>query len=174
MGKKSVTNEVRFQIIGLLKDKTKSNREIAKLVGVSEKCVRTTRKNNDIHGTPKESTRPGRPRKLTYRDQNSLFIQVRKNPTISNKKLASEFNSKFKNVKVSRETVRRFLASKGIGTYTALKKPLLTASDRIKRLKWCKERLNWTVERWGMVIFSDESNFEVFDRKTRVLVKRLR
>ncbi|RNA03241.1 hypothetical protein BpHYR1_014808 [Brachionus plicatilis] len=28
----------------LIKDKTKSNREIAKLVGVSEKCVRTTRK----------------------------------------------------------------------------------------------------------------------------------
>ncbi|RNA39595.1 hypothetical protein BpHYR1_051150, partial [Brachionus plicatilis] len=88
MGKKSVTNEVRCQIIGLLKDKTKSNREIAKLVGVSEKCVRTTRKNNDICGTPKESTRPGRPRKLTYRDRNSLFLQ-----------LASEFNSKFKNVK---------------------------------------------------------------------------
>ncbi|RNA20721.1 hypothetical protein BpHYR1_017426 [Brachionus plicatilis] len=60
-----VTNEVRCQIIGLLKEKTKSNREIAKLVGVSEKCVRTTRKNNDIYGTPKESTRPWRPKKLT-------------------------------------------------------------------------------------------------------------
>ncbi|RMZ93929.1 hypothetical protein BpHYR1_006486 [Brachionus plicatilis] len=114
MGKKS--NEVSSQIIGLIKDKTKSNREIAKLLGVSEKCVRTTRKNNDIYGTPKESTRPGRPRKLTFRDQNSLFIQ-------------------FKNVMVSRETVRRFLTSKGIGTNTALKKPLLTALDRIKRLK---------------------------------------
>ncbi|RNA42315.1 hypothetical protein BpHYR1_033548 [Brachionus plicatilis] len=76
MGKKSVTNEVRCQIIGLLKDKTKSNREIAKLVGVSEKCVRTTRKNNDIYGGPKESTKPGRPRKLTNSDQNSLIIQV--------------------------------------------------------------------------------------------------
>ncbi|RNA36668.1 hypothetical protein BpHYR1_010655 [Brachionus plicatilis] len=75
MGKKSVTNEVRCQIIGLLEDKTKSNREIAKLVGESEKCVRTTRKNNDIYRTPNESTRPGRPRKLIYREQNSLFIQ---------------------------------------------------------------------------------------------------
>ncbi|RNA44560.1 paired box and transposase domain containing [Brachionus plicatilis] len=126
-----------------------------RLVGVLEKCVRTTRKNNDIYGTPKKSTRPWRPRKLTNRDQNSLFIQ-------------------FKNVKISRETVRRFLTSKGIGTYTALKKPLLTASDRIKRLKWCNERLNWTIERWGMVIFNHESNFEVFNRKSRVLVKRLK
>ncbi|RNA20818.1 transposable element Tc1 transposase [Brachionus plicatilis] len=93
MGKKGVTNEKRCQIIGLLKDKTKNKKEIAKLLGVSEKCVRTTRKNNDIYG---------RPRKLTNRDQNTL------------------------------------------------KKPLLTASDRIKRLKWCKKRLNWTIERWGM------------------------
>ena len=54
MGKKSVTNEVRCQIIGLLKDKTKSSREIAKLVELSEKCMRTTRKNNDTYGTPKE------------------------------------------------------------------------------------------------------------------------
>ena len=112
-------------------DKNKSNREMAKLVGVSEKCVRTTRKNYDTFGTPKESTRPGRPRKLTYRDENSIFIHVRKNPTISNRKLASDFKTKFKDVKVNRETVRRFLTRKGIGTYTALKKPMLTASDRI-------------------------------------------
>ncbi|RNA31123.1 hypothetical protein BpHYR1_007879 [Brachionus plicatilis] len=52
MGKKSVTNEIRCQIIGLLKDKTKSNRQIAKLEGVSEKCVGTATKNNDIYGTP--------------------------------------------------------------------------------------------------------------------------
>ena len=32
MGTKSVTNEVRYQIIGHLIDKTKSNREMAKLV----------------------------------------------------------------------------------------------------------------------------------------------
>ncbi|RNA10066.1 Transposable element Tc1 [Brachionus plicatilis] len=104
-----------------------------------------TRKNNDIYGNPKESTRPGRPIKLTYRDQNSLFIQIRKNPTISNK---------------NRETVRRFLTSKREGTYTALKKSLLTALDRIKKLQWCKERLNWRIERWGIIVFSDESNFE--------------
>ncbi|RNA30448.1 hypothetical protein BpHYR1_018061 [Brachionus plicatilis] len=69
-------------------------------MGLSEKCVRTTRKNNDIYGTLKESTMPGRPSKLTNRDQNSLFRQI------------------------SRETVRMLLTSKGIGTYTALKKAI--------------------------------------------------
>ena len=45
MGQKGVDIQIRQQIIGLLKDQTRSNVEIAKLVGVSEKCVRTTRKN---------------------------------------------------------------------------------------------------------------------------------
>ncbi|RMZ94645.1 hypothetical protein BpHYR1_015775 [Brachionus plicatilis] len=36
-----VTEAQRWQIIGLLKDKTKSQQEIADLVGVSRKCVFT-------------------------------------------------------------------------------------------------------------------------------------
>ena len=46
-------------------------------------------------------------------------------------------------------------------------------TDRIKRRKWCKERLNWYVEDWSRVIFSDESNFQVLNRKSKVMVKRL-
>ena len=30
----------------------------------------------------------------------------------------------------------------------------------------------WSVEDWARVIFSDESNFEVFNRKGRFFVKR--
>ena len=36
---KSVTEDTRREIIGMLKDKTKTNEEIAKLLGISEKCV---------------------------------------------------------------------------------------------------------------------------------------
>lgn len=45
-------------------------------------------------------------------DQQSSLIEgieintSKKNPTISNKKFASDLNSKFKNIKGSRETVR--------------------------------------------------------------------
>ena len=36
----------------------------------------------------------------------------------------------------------------------------------------CKVRLHWGVEEWSRVIFSDESNFEVINRKTKLKVKR--
>ena len=45
MGKRRITQGERWQIIALIKEGTKSNREIARLIGVSEKCVRTTKQN---------------------------------------------------------------------------------------------------------------------------------
>jgi hypothetical protein len=43
MGKKSIPESIRQRIVGLLLDESKTNVEIAELVGVSEKCVRTTK-----------------------------------------------------------------------------------------------------------------------------------
>ena len=82
-------------------------------------------------------------------------------------------STKIKNVSVSRDTNRRSLARKGIGSYIALRKPLITVKDRLNRLNWCRRRQHWTVEQWSRVIFS-ESNFKVFNRKGRVWVKRLK
>ncbi|RNA19021.1 hypothetical protein BpHYR1_040412 [Brachionus plicatilis] len=61
------------------------------------------------------------------------FRLVRKNPTTSNRQIAADFNSKFGEHKISKETVRRVLAKKVIEAYSSVKKPLLTVSDRTKR-----------------------------------------
>ncbi|RNA04726.1 hypothetical protein BpHYR1_020098, partial [Brachionus plicatilis] len=71
----------------------------------------------------KELPRSGRPRKLTIRDESCIFRKVRINPKKSYRQLASDLSSKFPNVSVNKDT-----------------KPLLTALDRLKRLKRCKER----------------------------------
>ena len=39
------------------------------------------------------------------------------------------------------------------------KKPLLTDAMREKRLKFARDHLNWTVEDWAKVMFTDESTF---------------
>ena len=38
-------------------------------------------------------------------------------------------------------------------------KPLLNGRQRQKRLKWCREKKDWTTEQWSSVMFSDESKF---------------
>ena len=57
----------------------------------------------------------------------------RENPRLSYKKLAQIFNESKNKPKLSRELVRRKLLDKGIGTYIAARKPILSITDKRKR-----------------------------------------
>ena len=96
-------------ILGLLLDKTKTKVEISKLVGVSEKRVRTTARNFQLCKLVGDLPRPGRPPKLSDRDTSQLVKEVRKDPKLSCTRLAAEFSAKFPKVRISRETVRKRL-----------------------------------------------------------------
>ena len=143
------------------------------MCNVSLKCVQTTLKNHELHNDAKHLPSLGRPLKLTSIDQSYLYRKGRQNPKISYRELAEGFTNMPVNVYVSRWTVRRCLNKKGLGCYVTARKPLLRVSDRLKRLKWCRERLHWSVEDWPKVIFIDESNFEMINRKSRFIIKRL-
>ncbi len=56
MGKKAVSQEIRWHIVGLSKVEKIKLKTIAEMVGVSEKCVRTTLKNFRETGSAKEKT----------------------------------------------------------------------------------------------------------------------
>ena len=83
----------------------------------------------------------------------------RESPRLSYKKLTQILNESKNNSKVSRELVRRTLLDKGIGTYIAARKPILSITDKRKQRVWSKERLDWSVEQWTKVIWGDEANF---------------
>ena len=117
--------------------------------------------------------RVGRLSKLNSRDQSLLYRRVREDPKINYRELSAEFSNKAGYVSVSYSTVRRCFNKIGIDCYVAARKLLLRVTDTIKRYKWCKERLHWSVEDWFKVIFSDEPNFEVVNRKSRFIVKKL-
>ncbi|RNA02411.1 Transposable element Tc3, partial [Brachionus plicatilis] len=79
MGKKKVFSPLKWQIVGLLKSGDKKQNEIANMLET---------------GTVSDRSRSGRPRKLTFRDENYIFREIRKDPTSSYQKLATDFNSK--------------------------------------------------------------------------------
>ncbi|RNA42655.1 hypothetical protein BpHYR1_026227 [Brachionus plicatilis] len=105
--------------LGLLKDWTKTEGEIAVLVGVSQKCVNTNKRNFQVTSMVNNYGNCGRRPKLSNRDVSTL------------------------------DKWGRVLAKKGIESYSAVKKPLQSVSDRTKWCKWCKERRNWTDKDWG-------------------------
>jgi len=68
--------------------------------------------------------------------------------------------------------VRRRLLDMGYKSYTAKRKPLRTFDQIKQRLKFAVEYKHWLNE-WKKMIWSDEAHFEVLNRKTRTLVRRL-
>ena len=140
MGKKAVSESIKWEIVAFKNENIKSNVQIAKIVGVSETCVRTTYKNYKLTKCVKDLPRSGRPKKTFIRDESFIFRKVREQPTLSLRNLASLYNENPSNKKVNRETIRRILTKKGIRSYYAFRKPLLTVRDMLRRRKWCKER----------------------------------
>jgi hypothetical protein len=69
-------------------------------------------------------------------------------------------------------TVRRSLQSFDMNGRVACKKPLLRKANIGKRLKFAQEHVNWTVEQWNRVLFTDETKVEVFGTHRRTFVRR--
>ena len=51
--------------------------------------------------------------------------------------------------------------------YKRTKSPKLTEIQKNKRLKFCTEKKDWTIDHWKQVLWSDESPFEVFHISNR-------
>lgn len=164
MTRKVVTDEVKWKIVGAMQMGQRQN-VIAKRLSVSQSCVSKVWKLFRLTGRVRAPKNGGRPRLLSIRDLNFLRRQVRVNPNITIRQLANEFNQRF-GTNISRMTVCRRLHDIGLNSYSATRKNFFKKSDKMYRLKWCKQRRFW-YERWRYVVFSDEANFELKNRKSR-------
>ena len=73
---------------------------------------------------------------------------------------------------ISPRTIRRRLLNTGYKSYATKKKTYRKPTDCSLRLKFAKCS-EWNFNDWKNVIFSDESHFEVFNRKNRSYFRRL-
>lgn len=88
---------------------------------------------------------------------------------------APDFKVQFENacgVSVSARTVQRRLVECGLLAYRPKKKPLLTKTMKQKRLSWAKQHVSWTMDQWNLVIFSDESKFNLYGSDGKRYVRR--
>ena len=73
----------------------------------------------------------------------SRFINDKKILIVTKKSLLTSMHNK----RLSSNTVRNILLRKNIGIYAAVRKLMLTVRDRLTRLRWCKERIWWSLEK---------------------------
>ncbi|CAF0854035.1 unnamed protein product [Brachionus calyciflorus] len=119
----------------------------------------------------KDRPRSGRPRISTQKDDKNLIRLVKKNRTEPSHVLANQW--KLSNGKTaSSSLVRRRLLAKKLEWKFAVKKPRLSANHVKARKAFCKMVKSCPVSKWRQVLFSDEMNIEVGNRKNRIFIRR--
>ena len=131
----------------------KSIRQISKEQHVSHGVVGILCQNlSDLE----KSAKGGRPATLTPQSKRNARRLIKTGQCQSAPQVAKEL-SKVEDKNVNPWTVRRALKIEGMKAIKIKKKPLLRAKHRNARLKWAQKHLEWTLEDWKKVIWSDET-----------------
>lgn len=101
--------------------------------------------------------KPGRPHKLQERDaRHAALLLARGDVTNVTEIVRTSFPD------VSRHTMGRALHKYGLVCRVRRRRPWISPPNKAKRKAWALEHLEWTVEDWKRIIFSDESKFMLF------------
>ncbi len=109
-------------------------------------------------GTVHPKTRGGGKRKTTPREDRKIVSLATKNRRATLEGLGNTVRNQY-GMAISDKTVLRRLHDAKLFGRAARKKPLLMKRHREARVKWCKDKRNWTAAQWKKVIWSDESKF---------------
>ena len=111
---------------------------------------------------------------MTQRVERKIIKTVYDSPQSSTRGLALQVEKDL-GLRVSHETIRNVLEKHKYSSRVARKKPLLSAQNVEKRLRFATEHVSLPPEYWDDVIFSDETKIMLYyhDRPQRVLRKPL-
>lgn len=98
----------------------------------------------------------GRKRKTIAADDRFLVVRSLRERRATSVVLKNELRMT-RGVNISDKTVRRRLNEADLRSRRPAKKPRLLRHHRRERLRFAREHLNWTVEQWSNVLFTDES-----------------
>jgi hypothetical protein len=103
----------------------------------------------------------GRPRKTSkYTDKKIKWVS-QKNPRLTAPQIHKEVQCP-DHSNISIRTVQRRLVEYGLHGRHGVKKPLITKKNRTERLRWAIEHGDWSQGQWSKIIWSDESEFNLF------------
>ena len=138
-----------------------SERKISEKVLIRRPAVYTAIEKYYEDRTYVDKPGSGRPRKTTPREDHIMRRTVVRLPNSSCKKIQA--NLLCHGTEVSISTISRRLSKEfGLKSYKPAAKPRLTSEVKKKRLAFARKHRNWTAEKWGQVLFSDESTLQQF------------
>jgi len=164
--RKELTPYQRGQIVGysLL---SCSPTEISASLNIPESTVRDTLKKAPERHDGESSSRIGRPKLYSERDERQILRTVRLNPHLTYRQLQNQLP-----IKLSHDTIYRILKQNNITNWRAKKRPALTEEHAALRLAWAKEHKDWTEDQWSYMLWSDECSVERGKGKQQLWVFR--
>jgi hypothetical protein len=73
---------------------------------------------------------------------------------------------------VSPITIQRRLIQAKLFSRRPAKKPLVSRRNRLARLAFAREYINWTIRDWKKVLFSDETRYKMYNSDGMKRVRR--
>ena len=172
MGRKAVSADQKKSVI-CLPDTSMSQHQISSQLNISCKCFRQTIDKFDKFHTVATKPGAGRTPKVTERQKRLIKLQQVRDDTLSLTDLV-RFARTDLNLTIIRQTVSQILRDFDMVSYIAPRKPRITPAQRRTRVAWCCEHLSWSVNDWSNVVFTDESNYEILNRKNQIYIRRFR
>lgn len=147
---KHCTNEKR-ELILKLRNEGKSYKEIENIIGCKATMIA-----NAIKFDSKPETR-GRKRKTSAIDDRRIVRYSKVDPSASSKIIQKELK-----LPVSAVTIRRRLMEHNLFARSPRKVPLLTKKHTAARIKFAEQHMQWPMEKWRNILWTDESKIVLF------------
>ena len=139
-----------------------SHKKISTQLKVSKSAVSKILKRYNLEGNFSVRSRCGRPSKVSKHTKRRIKRAITTDPFLTSSDLIREVSPLRC---VSTETVSRVLRKEfRLWARKVQRKPMMTKTHLQKRKEFCQQTKDWTAEDWSQVMWSDESNFYLFDQ----------
>ena len=99
----------------------------------------------------------GRKRKTNYREDKLIIHEARKDPFISSNTIKKNLG-----LNVTAQTIRGCLVEASLFSRSPRSVPLLKKRHVKARKEFCHKYSAWTNKKWGTILWTDESKFNIF------------
>ena len=166
--KQRKTPQERLRAIGMIQAGL-SHRQVAVTLNRDHRVIDRLLDRYIQTGITTDRLLSGRPRVTSARDDQYIITCALRQRTLKSRRLPEQFRAGT-NINVSDQTIRNRLHARKLRTRRPVVRQPLTRQHRITRQQWTMVHRRWTRAEWRMVMFSDESRYNVdhHDGRTRV------
>lgn len=170
MGKNKSSTPQERKIIWECFQKHKNVTKVAELLTFSRGRVKNALKHFKTKKSFENLPRK-KPRKTTCYDDRKIVHMSKVDPFLTSTEIRTRMDE-YHNVKVSAQTIRRRLQENSLNGRIARRKPNVSKKNIARRLSFAKQHQQKDAKFWDLVVWSDESKFNVFGNDGRPYVRR--